>query len=200
MRRQEKFIDISTGARVAFSADSPDALIRSVQKFRNYNGVRITDEDTAKEIGEKNGYVFKDGVYSSTLQISFKKPSLTLASVKSACGAMMETIKGNIVSDQEINRRWEICKNCPVSTKVSDCMSCGGAGRAADWVNKIKNAVGKRFRLEQESGRTFCGLCGCSHALMIPTKMKLQKQESEKQNQQRPSQCWLRWDSNNYVP
>ena len=200
MRRQERFIDISTGSKVAFAADTPDALIRSVQKFRNNNGVRITDEDTAKEIGKKNGYVFKDGIYSNTLQISFKKPSLNLASVKSACGALLQNIKGNIVSDAEINRRWEICKNCPANTTVSDCMSCGGAGRAATWVNTIKNAVGKRFRIEQESGKTFCGLCGCSHALMIPTKMQDQKQETEKQSQLRPSQCWLRWDSNNYVP
>lgn len=200
MKRQERYMDNSTGSKVAFAADSPDSLIRAVQRFRNNNGVRITDEDTAKEISAKNGYVLKEGIYSNSLQISFKKPSLNLASVKSACSAMLESIKGNIVSDEEINRRWSICKNCPASTTVSDCMSCGGAGRAADWVNKVKGAAGKRFRLEQESGKTFCGLCGCSHALMIPTKMKFQKQETEKQNQLRPSQCWLRWDSQNYVP
>jgi len=164
MKRPDRFIDISTGERVAFAAETPESLILAVQRFRNNCGVKITDEETAKEICKKNDYVFKDGIYSTTLQTSFPKSHLTLASVKSACGAMLQTIKGNIVSDQEIERRWEICKNCPVKTSVSDCMSCGGAGKVADWVNNIKNAVGRRFRLEQESGQTFCGLCGCSHA------------------------------------
>ena len=200
MRRQDRFIDISTGSKVAFAADSPDALIRSVQRFRNSNGVRITDEDTAKEISKKNGYLFKDGIYSKTLQISFAKPSLNLASIKTACGAMLESIKGNTVSDQEIYRRTEICSNCPMKTTVTDCMSCGGMGRVAAWTNRIMQLAGKRLNMSNEAGKTFCGLCGCSHALMIPTKMELQKQETEKQNQLRPSQCWLRWDSENYVP
>lgn len=186
------------GAIVTFSADTPDALIRSVQKYRRNHGFQISDDETAKEISQENKYEYKDGIYSKTVPISFPKPRLNLAGVKAACGAMIQTLKNNIVSDTEIYRRWEICQNCPVKTTVSDCMSCGGAGRAADWINKLKGAAGKQFRVEQEAGRTFCGLCGCSHALMIPTKMEYQKEESEKQNQLRPDQCWLRVGGINY--
>jgi hypothetical protein len=198
---KEKYtIKMPNGAHVSFTADTPDALIRSVQKYRRNNNVQISDDDTAKEIAATNGYEHKDGIYSKNLPISFAKPRLNLAGVKSACGAMLQTLKSNIVGDAEIYRRWQICQNCPVKTSVSDCMSCGGAGRVADWINKLRGAAGKSFRIEQEAGMTFCGLCGCSHALMIPTKMEFQKAESEKQNQLRPDQCWLRVGGINYKP
>lgn len=202
MRNTKEKYSIKTleGQVVTFSADNPDALIRAVQRFRRNSNIQITDDDTAKEISAKNGYEYKDGIYSKNLPISFKGPRLTLAGVKAACGAMIQTLKGNTVGDGEIQRRWEICQNCPVKTTVSDCMTCGGAGRAADWINKLQGAAGKRFRLDQESGKTFCGLCGCSHALMIPTKMEHQKGESEKQNQLRPDQCWLLVGGINYKP
>jgi hypothetical protein len=197
---KERYVLSHSGQKVAFTASTPDALIRSVQQFVRLRAIQLSDDDVAKLICKSNGYEHKDGLYSKTIQPVFNKPSLNLASVKAACGAMLQTIKGNNVSDAEIARRWEICKNCPAKTNVSDCMSCGGSGRVASWIQSIKGAAGKMFRLEQEAGMTFCGLCGCSHALLTTTKMEFQKPESEKQNQQRPEQCWLRYDSQNYKP
>jgi hypothetical protein len=197
---KERYVFAFNGQRVAFSAGSADDLIRAVQEFARLRDVQMSDDEIAKLICKSNGYEYKDGLYSKTIQPKFNKPNLNLAAVKSACGAMLQTLKGNNVPEAEIARRWEICKNCPAKTNVSDCMSCGGAGRVSSWLQSIRGAAGKMFRLEQETGMTFCGLCGCSHALLITTKMEFQKPESEKQNQQRPEQCWLRYDSQNYKP
>lgn len=200
MIRDEKYVFVYGGTKVAFTAKTPEILISSVQQFARLRGYQISDDEIAQKIAKANGYEYKDGIYSKEITPYFKKPHLNLAAVKSACGAMIQTLKGNTVTDSEIARRWMICQACPAKTTVSDCMSCGGAGRAADWINKIRGAAGKAFRLDQESGKTFCGLCGCSHALLIPTQMEHQKEESEKQNKLRPLACWLRYDSPNYIP
>ena len=198
--RDEKYVFVFGGTKVAFTAKTPEILISSVQEYARHRQFQISDDEIAQKIAKANGYKYVDGIYAKEILPAFKKPHLNLAAVKSACGAMIQTIKGNTVPDQEIARRWYICQACPAKTTVSDCMSCGGAGRAADWINKVRGAAGKSFRLDQESAKTFCGLCGCSHALLIPTKIEHQKEESEKQNKQRPLACWLRYDSPNYIP
>jgi hypothetical protein len=194
----ERFYDKHYEA--SYTAATPESLIRSVIAHRRANGSTICDDDTAKEICEANGYVHKDGVYSRVVAIKRGSHKLSLAGVQAACSAMMQNIKGNVVSNTEIDRRWEICKACVENTTISDCLGCGASGRAASFFSKIQGAAGRVFRLDQKAGQTFCGMCGCSHALMVPTSMEYQKPESEAQNNLRPDQCWLRKDSANYLP
>jgi hypothetical protein len=196
----ERFTDKSGKNPVGFSAATPEILIVAVQKHRRATGVEISDYDTALEIAKANKYLIDGNRYSKIVEPKKTYAKISLGAAISACSALVNVAKGNIVSDAEINRRWLICKSCPSTTTVSDCMSCGGAGKASALINRIRGTVGKSFRIEQEAGRTFCGECGCSHALMIPTLLEKQKQESDVVNEKRPSQCWMRRDSKNYKP
>ena len=196
----ERFTDRSGINPVAFSAATPEILILAVQKHRRSSGSEISDYDTAAEIAAANGYSINGNVYSRVVEPKKKFAKITLGAALSACNALMNVAKGNVVSDGEISRRWLICKSCPSKTTVSDCMSCGGAGKASGIINRMRGAVGKQFRIEQEAGRTFCGECGCSHALMIPTLLEKQKQEPDEINSKRPTVCWMRRDSVNYKP
>ena len=196
----ETFTDTSAIWPVAFRAKTPDDLIAAVQDYRRNAGIQISDHDTAKEICERNKYELDGDRYSKTVQEKKRHQRVTLASAVSACRAILNVIKGNTVNDKEISRRWLICKSCPSITDISDCLSCGGAGKASNLVNMVRGAAGKGFRMDQAAGKTFCGECGCSHALMIPTVLSLQKNEVDAVNMKRPDCCWMRRDSNNYIP
>jgi hypothetical protein len=196
----ERFTDKSGKNPVAFSAATPEILILAVQSFRRESGVQKSDFETAKEIAAANNYKIDGNIYSKIVEEKKRYAKITLSAALSACGALLNVAKGNIVSDAEISRRWLICKSCPSKTTVSDCMSCGGAGKASTLINKMRGAAGKQFRIEQEAGKTFCGECSCSHALMIPTLLEKQKVESDSVNSKRPSICWMRRDSINYKP
>ena len=44
-----------------------------------------------------------------------------------------------------------------------------------------------------------CGVCSCSFALLAPTKMEFQHEDSEGEQAQRPGQCWLKKGGHNYI-
>ena len=194
----EKYTDKSGKNPVAFTAATPDLLISAIQGFRRNRGIQISDYDTANEIANANKYTIDGDTYSKIIEEKKEFNKITLGAAMSACGAILNVIKGNIVSDSEINRRWLICKSCPSKTQVSDCMTCGGAGKASMLINRVRGAAGKQFRIDQDAGRTYCRECKCSHALMIPTLLDKQKKESDEVNSKRPSICWMRRDSVNY--
>ena len=188
------------GGYTTFVAPSPDSLIRAVQKYRQSLNLEISPDETAKEICQANGYEYIDNVYSKTIETTVKKKPVNFAAIKSACNAIFENIRNNVESPAEISRRWRICKACPQLTKVSDCVSCSGTGRFTNWLNSIKAASKTNFHIDQGSALTYCGMCGCSHALMIPARLDSQKEESDEANKTRPELCWLRKDSKNYKP
>lgn len=195
------FTDKTGDRPAAFTNARLDKLIVSIINHRARNGSEISEADTAREVTEANNSSLDIAGYSSSPQTKLtNKPRLTLAGAKKACNAIINVAMGNVVSDIEIQRRWHICRNCPQMTSVSDCMSCGGAGKVSSLISSARTLFKKNIRLTHDAAGRYCGQCGCSMALLLPTTMQNQKEESDSENDLRPADCWLNRNSDNYQP
>jgi hypothetical protein len=196
----KNFTDTTGSKPVAFSNANLDKLIRSVIKHRAKNGSTISEADTASEVANYNQSIVDIESYSSSEKKLTYKPKITLNGATKACKALLNVAAGDVVPDLEIQRRWQICRNCPHLTAVSDCMSCGGAGKVSNLITSVRSIFKKNIRMPHEAAKRYCGHCGCSMALLLPTTMPNQKVEPESINETRPDQCWLKTSSDNYQP
>jgi len=191
------FTDRTTGKPVTLSNKKLEPLIASVIKHRAHNNIEYIEHEVAQEVAAANNTKFS-GIYSVDPKKLINKPKLTIAAAKSACGALLNVARGEVEMNRVISKRWDICAKCPNLTSVSDCMTCGGAGRVGDMLNSIRAKFGKFFTLPSSASERYCGFCGCSMALLLPTLMKSQKEESDEKNAKRPDECWLKKTSVNY--
>ena len=196
--RKYTFTDTTGDEAVSFENDIIDRLIKSVIKHRIKVGSAISEADTATEVTQHNNARTSEHYSDSPKLINKPKRTMNLAGAKAACGAIIASAAGNVSNNQEIARRWNICRTCPYLTAVSDCMTCGGAGRVSSLINAVKAKFRKNFLIPNEAGKRYCGACGCTMALLLPTLMTGQKVESEGFNQNRPDECWLKKTSPNY--
>lgn len=173
--------------------------------------------DSAEEIAEKI-YARTDGNESleeiskritSRLQgfeLPVSKPqsqpkgrrSISLADAMKAAQAVVKMASGDHVSRDEYSRRVTICTGCNNKSKVSDCMGCGASGKLTNFMMKVRSLLRLSYKTDSKINSQFCYSCGCSLALLLVTKVKNYKYESDEENKKRPSTCWLRRDSINF--
>ena len=195
------FTDKTGNTPVAFTNAKLDKLILSVIKHRAKNNSGISEADTAAEVAAANADAVDFSSYSVATPAKLtNKPRLTLHGASKACNALLNVASGNVETNYEITRRAAICRNCPHLTSVSDCMSCGGAGKVSNLIRSVRSIFKKNINIPHEAAKRYCGLCGCSLALLLPTTMPNQKDETEEVNEKRPDHCWLKKSSVNYIP
>lgn len=196
--------------RITFYGNSIDEIVEAVIRIRKRNGVKSLEYNSVyNSIKPKiSGSVQIDGPDSNNYKEKirgFKKHnsattrSVSLNDAANAASALMKIVKGEFVPEEEYRRRLLICAECPLRQQNSDCMGCGGSGRAARISMKFQEKLGHGYKLDKKVGREFCGFCGCSLSLLLVTKTINYKTESKDLNIQRPVPCWLRKDSENYV-
>lgn len=142
----------------------------------------------------------KEDTYSEPSAATGGKTSLTMAEAVSGGAAFIKAVVGECVSQDEINRRAGICtgNRCPRLNSVSNCRACGFAGKALQFVNKIKKSIFKvDFIVPNNMEDKFCDSCGCSLAMMLPSKTSSFQYEHDKLD--RPLYCWVRKDSPNFI-
>ena len=80
------------------------------------------------------------------------------------------------VSVEEADRRFAICKECPLRVDIGDCVKCYALSAT---VAVVEAAVGTITGRKVTDGRKTCGACGCYVAgkvcLKIPVLRKLDK-------------------------
>ena len=109
--------------------------------------------------------------------------------------ALVKVVAGQVVSQEEINRRSIICSSCPRITEIPFCNTCGQAGIFASAVNKLKQLFGKGFTIPNNLEKRGCDVCDCALSVMLPSKMEY---FSDKDQAQRPDNCWVKKTSVNY--
>lgn len=169
-----------------------------------------TDEDLVRSIVVKFGikrniaqeYVKnfsrdRSAVSSEELKKQEKR-NLSLQDVVNGAFAVLSVSAGNIVSQEEIDRRASICEGCDNKDSVSGCYSCGFGKRVVNFVNKFKKSIKSEFNIPNNLEKKFCKTCGCSMVVMLPSKMSAFNEKTE-MNNSRPDKCWIKKTSNNFI-
>lgn len=156
------------------------------------------DYSEAFEIA-KNGQPNKESPNTSNSFITGKSFQRSKAKglsdyVKGAT-ALVSVARGQTVPQEETNRRAIICSKCPRLEQIPGCMGCGLAGRIANAVKNIKKLFGKGFVIPNNLETKGCGVCGCALSVMLPAKIEL---FSDKDQAERPDNCWVKKTSPNY--
>lgn len=204
-----QYADVINGKRVTFYGNSPEELASQVLRIRKKNGVDSDFNSVYQMIKKSTGDVeqvdgvdskiFKKRVNGQSRNQPTRSRSVSIQDAAKAATALIKIIPGDYVSQEEYQRRAKICATCPLRQRNSDCMGCGGSGRAARMLMSFRSKLGLGYKVDEKIARQFCGFCGCSLSLLMLTKIKNYKTEDEETNSSRPSHCWLRRNSQNYV-
>lgn len=177
----------------------------------NYKGTRymavsiealckVISKDTGDDIATVKAYVSKLSFVpvSKTTNdkkidklTNKKKSKVTLSDAIRGAEAILKMIKGETVSQTEINERARICSNCPKHSKVSGCMSCGFGAILGKFINKLKNFWGGGVQIPKEIKNLYCSCCDCSISIMAPARLE-RFSEKAKNDPCRPKECWLK--------
>jgi hypothetical protein len=105
-------------------------------------------------------------------------------------------IKGDevFVSQEEANRRAEICARCYNNIHAGFCSGCGTMQRLTSLVAKVKG--GRKTPSDKDLQN--CGICGCRNEAIVHVNRKvlLSGEKSETTNA-RPDWCWLKTEDLN---
>lgn len=174
------------GQLYKFSDADLDTLVVIVSEFLKKNNINYSNESLRASIIRQSS-------------IANKKKRIGLAEAVSGAKALIRYTSGSTVSTAEIERRSNICKDCSLINKIGGCAPCGAAGKIANFVNTVRVSLKLEQPIPTSVKSSYCGVCDCSLALMVPSKMELFV-EPESKNLQRPDHCWVKRNSNNYIP
>lgn len=130
-----------------------------------------------------------------------KKPEIKIGKQPKAVGInemasgakaiLLQTVFNDVVDQQEINRRANICEYCPKIATVSGCKACGMGKALSNFSNKIKQSFGGGYKIPSALDQNYCSVCSCSLAMLLPATLQ-QISKSEKTNPKRPKSCWMK--------
>ncbi len=177
-----------------------------------------TDRSLAIEIVKRNSTVTREFINeyikaNATDYIPGQdtgKKGFKFSQLVAGAEAIVNVTSGNIVSQEEINRRARICSGCKTAdpdsgivmdgvVSTTDCRACGFASRFATWANKLKKQFGVGHVIPNGLSDKGCIVCKCTLAVMLPSKMSAFDYEKDLQ-EKRPDHCWVKKTSNNYIP
>lgn len=183
-----------------------DELFNNIIKENMFIPELNINKEELKQSVEINSTIYdttKSQPYKAPVAMENNKVSLT--QVINGAKAFLKLNSGQRVSNQEMERRAGICKYgnkgqaCTRLADVSGCKSCGFGASLTSWIGKVKTFFGgDKFDIPNNLGSRYCSVCSCSLAMMIPSQTESFKIE-EKDQLQRPSWCWIRKDSPNFI-
>lgn len=180
-----KYAEAYKGKLYKFQNEDKNALLAEVHSFFKKNNINFSNDLLLKAIDRQS-------------KIKINPGKVTFQSAISGAMAVIRYTTGSSVSTAEMIRRSDICARCPMLSQISTCMACGGAGKIARFINGIRAAKKVESSIPSEVKASYCGVCSCSLALMVVTKIKDFHTESEAENRRRPDVCWLKTTSTNF--
>jgi len=114
-----------------------------------------------------------------------------LKGIVSLSTMLAEVAKGNdvFVSQEEANKRAEICSRCYLNMPSNFCGGCAVGQAITDAVAKVKGGRSTAY----DNNLKNCGVCGCrNEAIVHVNKNILLKGEKKETTNSRPDWCWLK--------
>lgn len=173
------------GKLYTITGDSKDLVFTKAKIFFNKNNIKFTD---AQIKGRITNYVKPS-----------KSKKLTFNDIIVGAGAILRYASGNAASAQEVKRRSEICKSCPMRDRTTGCAACGFSRKVANFINKIRSEKKAEVEIEATLRDSYCGVCNCSIPMMLLTRYEDFYVEPAHKNQLRPDACWLKQTSINFT-
>ncbi len=171
----------------SFASESYSSIFSQVSQTLKENNINFTEKEIRAQIERQSSLSTK------------KKSKVSLLDAFNGARALINYTAGNSASPQEIYRRAEICRGCPVLDQTSGCAACGAARNAANLVNMIRAHKKSEVAIPSDLKDKYCGSCSCSISLLIVTKYKDFHKESDEKNARRPDVCWIKRASKNFT-
>ena len=171
----------------AIKGKSWNELVRRVRNFRIANGIAIErdfEEQLGQEVCRQQGW--GTPVCEEQEPPTVEKRQISMHDVVSFLKVLKHWILHNpaLVTQEEADRRAEICAGCPYNVDVTGCMGCTNiAGlifnvvqdRSTKWDGQLKN----------------CQVCGCVNSAQVwVPKETLDKGVTAEMREDFPSHCW----------
>lgn len=182
------FKDTATGSVVTGEVNE---IVTKVMKFREKRGIPA---DRGHIYNEVLGAIQKKNV-----KVGKVKRRVRFRDALAAGKAAVKIVTGDTVDQKEMQRRWDICRGCPALSETSECFSCNRARFVAELTGTVKSIFGKEIKYPGESKKYTCGVCGCTLALLLPTRSDGFHEDSEEEKKHRPDFCWINKESHNFI-
>lgn len=167
---QWRYVQPETG--VVFKGMAYPFVRDAVIKHRANMGIPFNEEDFQDELCRQN----------TSIPCSGRPPTkgrrLTLADIKRFFLSLISW-DGTFVSQEEAERRVDICIACPNNVHVSGCKGCGGVLRLA------KEKLAGRST-PKDNALESCRICGCFNSVSVWIPLKSQNTDGL----EFPDHCW----------
>jgi hypothetical protein len=192
------------GAIQVYQAPTYDALVKAVVDGRrklgkptNYNRVynelkKLKDPKPVRKMGAPQG---------TGKSVHEMRPEDIANGIKAI---FKTTVLGEIVSQEEILRRSQICSGldatgkqvsspCPKLENMKGCMTCG-AGKVVAALYERSRAFfkGQRYEIPVALKKANCGVCKCYLSNMLPARLETFKENGPHQSEACPNACWIK--------
>jgi hypothetical protein len=178
-----------------------ESLLSRVKKHYNDNNIQLPKdwkeavEDQLCRQLPAGWCQYTDGTPAKGARSLLSAESI-IKGIKSLSTMASSAIAGDevFVSQDEANRRAEICARCYQNMTTNFCAGCGAMQQITSLVAKVK---GKRTTSLDAKLYT-CGVCGCRNEAIVHVNRNilLSGEKSETTNS-RPDWCWLKNDDLN---
>lgn len=176
-----EFIYIHNKSRHKFSGKTVGDIMFKVATFLTHRGEE-PDLEKIKALIENQLKTVAPG----------RKKTPTLTEAFHAGMALLRQASGKTVDQNEVDRRTQICLNCPVRSQTSFCKACGGLSRATGFLEKIRQATRNTVTVDKKVKADFCGVCGCSLPLLLITDKEHLPEDGIQEKKLRPDHCWIK--------
>lgn len=181
-----EFKEVLNGQSISYTSPTFDGLVKAVYDRRRKEGKRTADynlihNELKRKLQPKN--------YNQKKYIT---PQEAINGAKAVF--LQNIVLNNVESQKEIDRRSAICERCPALSAMAGCSKgCGISKIALDAYNATVNKFfgGARYNIPTRLKKTYCGVCGCSSAAILPAKLEHFLPDSEEKARIRPANCWL---------
>jgi hypothetical protein len=106
--------------------------------------------------------------------------AMNIPGAKAAIKAFMDAKKGDVVSEDEVMRRVQICGGCHQKKRKSSIITS---------ISRTLGHLANRHRVPDEISKFRCDACKCSLMLLIPSKTL--HPDTPEEEEARPSKCWV---------
>lgn len=183
-----------------FLADDESSMLANIDKYLTSRNISYDLEECISHVRRN---MRRNSAYSggSSEERKLNKPhkaGLTFKTVVNGAKALLGVSLGHTVDDAESNRRGKICVACPKKKLTTDCYGCGFSSVLNKFINNLKSLFGKQVSLNPDLKGSYCDICDCALAIMIPSKISAFKEDKAKQDA-RPDHCWIKKGGFNYV-
>ena len=168
--------------------DSLEVLAQTVAAHRRYKGLeRATPEEAWLDIQRQICASMPPGVCHAEPgedyhPLNDQSRRLTLDKIQSFSLAIFEWVRtgGDLVDEEESQRRAKICLGCPYNKAPASC-SCSPL-----WL-LIKSIVPKKRQIDNLH---VCGICGCVNSVAVLMPLTVIKESLRGRELEYPAHCW----------